>query len=56
MKKLKFVSLMVAALFMGFGFTSCEKDSILTEDEDETPSEWELTVDEGGYRQYNCFC
>jgi len=38
---------MIAALFMGFGFVSCEKDSILTEDEDETPSEWELVVDEG---------
>ena len=48
MKKLKFVSLMVAALFMGFGLTSCEEDSILTEDENETPSEWELTVVEGG--------
>lgn len=48
MKKLKFVTLMIAALFMGFGFTSCEKDSILTEDEDETPSEWELVVEENG--------
>ncbi|WP_291862191.1 hypothetical protein [Marinilabilia sp.] len=44
MKKLKFVSLMIAALFMGFSFTSCEEDeSILaTEDEDV-----ELNIAEG---------
>ncbi|RCW32685.1 hypothetical protein [Marinilabilia salmonicolor] len=45
MKKLKFVSLMIAALFMGFGFTSCEEDdSILTSGEDE---EVELNIAEG---------
>ncbi|MBN2165236.1 MAG: hypothetical protein JW717_03065 [Marinilabiliaceae bacterium] len=45
MKKLKFVSLLIAALFMGFGFNSCEEDSVLATDEDE---EIELTISEGG--------
>ncbi|WP_010664578.1 hypothetical protein [Marinilabilia salmonicolor] len=45
MKKLKFISLMIAALFTGFGFTSCEEDeSILTSGEEE---EVELNIAEG---------
>jgi hypothetical protein len=36
MKKLRFVSLMVAALFMGFGFTSCEEDGSILATEEET--------------------
>ena len=51
MKKLKFVSLMVAALFMGVSFTSCEEDSSILdvdpEDENEETVEPEITITEG---------
>lgn len=50
MKKLKFVSLMVAALFMGLSFTSCEEDGTIlgVEDDDENPVNPELSLTEGG--------
>ena len=49
MKKLNFVSLMIAALFMGLSFTSCEEDEniLAVDDDDDTPAEWELTMAEG---------
>ncbi len=51
MKKLNFVSLMIAALFMGLSFTSCEEDSSILdvdpEDENEETVEPEITITEG---------
>jgi len=41
---------MIAALFMGFGFTSCEEDGTIlgVEDDDENPVNQELSLKEGG--------
>ncbi len=51
MRKLRFVSLMVAALFMGFSFISCEEDGSILEVEDEEENgeqvDPEITITEG---------